>query len=376
MVSAVDGKETTVSDVFVPAWLPTTVGSVPLEDVRQAWRWVISCLPQIPAWPQLTRRTYRENMYAQFSERFPGVVVDTEAERTYVGRPQDLEHELERLYLAYLQYDIEYGEISRAYAEGLHYLLGAGEGEEEVESLDRSQLSPVAVKGQVTGPISWGLVVTDRNRRPLLYDEILAEAISKHLRLKATWQEQQLKTVHPQTIMYVDEPYMSSFGSGFVQLSREQVITLLGEVLDGIDGLKGVHCCANTDWSVLLETSVDILSLDAYEYAESLALYPEAVAAFLDRGGIIAWGIVPAGPLVEGETATSLVDRLHEAMDLLVQKGVSLDKILAAGLVMPSCGTGSLDPNTAQRVHELTAQVSAEMRSRYVASDATPSDAA
>ena len=44
-------------------------------------------------------------------------------------------------------------------------------------------------------------------------------------------------------------------------------------------------------------------------------------------------------------------------------------RMVAAGLVMPSCGTGSLDPNTAERVHELTAQVSAEMRSRYVASD-------
>jgi hypothetical protein len=358
-----------MSEEFVPAWLPTAVGSVPLEDVSQAWKWMTRYLPQLPVWPQLPRRSYLENMYAQYSQNFPGVVVDTEAERTYVGRPQDVDHELERLYLAYLQHDVEYGLTSPEYAAGLHYLLGDGSAEEEVPFREPLQLSPLAIKGQVTGPISWGLMVTDRNRRPLLYDEILADAISKHLRLKATWQEQQLKTVCAQTIMFVDEPYMSSFGSGFVSLSREQVITLLSEVFDGIEGLKGVHCCANTDWSVLLETPVDILNLDAYEYAESLSLYPEAVAAFLDRGGIIAWGIVPSGPMVEGETVASLVDRLHQAMDLLVQKGVSLDKLLAAGLVTPSCGTGSLDPNTAERVFDLTAQVSAEMRLRYVASD-------
>jgi len=358
-----------MSEEFVPAWLPTAVGSVPLEDVRQAWDWMATYLPQIPVWPQLPRRSYLENMYAQYSENFPGVVADTEAERTYIGRPQDVEHELERLYLAYLQHEVEYGLTSPQYAAGLHHLLADGSAEGTAGALERLGLSPLAIKGQVTGPISWGLMVTDRNRRPLLYDEILAEAISQHLRLKATWQEQQLKAVCPQTIMFVDEPYMSSFGSGFVSLSREQVITLLGEVFAGIEGLKGVHCCANTDWSVLLETTVDILNLDAYEYAESLALYPEAVSDFLDRGGIIAWGIVPAGPLVEGETVPSLVDRLHEAMDLLVQKGVSMDKLLAAGLVTPSCGTGSLDANTAERVFELTAQVSAEMRSRYVASE-------
>ncbi len=349
-----------MSEEFKPVWLATTTGSLPLTDVSQAWSWMTEYLPEIPVWPQLPRRSYRENMYAQFSENFPGIVVDLETERTYLDRPRDVEQELERLYLAYLQDELEYGVVSQEYAAALHYLLNA-------EGLLKTP--PVAVKGQVTGPISWGLAVTDRNRRPLLYDEIMADAIAKHLRLKATWQEQQLRTVAPQTIIFVDEPYMSSFGSGFVSLSRDQVVTLLEEVFSGIQGLKGVHCCANTDWSVLLDTSVDILNLDAYEYAESLSLYPEAVSAFLQRGGLIAWGIVPAGPMAEGETVHSLVDRLHQAIDLLVQKGVSRDQLLAAGLVTPSCGAGSLDSPTANRILELTAAVSAEMQARYVADD-------
>ncbi len=343
---------------FDPAWLPTAIGSLPLSDPAQAWAWTLRYLPQIPVWAQLSRRSYLENMYAQFSENFPGIVVDLEAERTYVDHMRDLDRDLERLYLAYLENDLEYGVLSPDYAAGLHYLL-------DTEGL--LEVTPVAVKGQVTGPISWGLTVTDQNRRPLLYDEMLADAIAKHLRVKAAWQEQRLKTIAPQTIIFVDEPYMSSFGSGFVSLGRDQVLTLLEEVFAGIEGLKGVHCCANTDWSVLLDTSVDILSLDAYEYAESLSLYPDAVAAFLERGGVIAWGIVPASSAVMDETVDSLLDRLHEAMDLLVQKGLSLDKLLAAGLVTPSCGTGSLDPQVAERALALTAEVSAQMRARYVA---------
>jgi len=344
-------------DKFHPAWLPAALGSLPLSNVIEAWDWTLKYLPQIPVWPQLPKRSYQENMYVQFSENFPGVVIDPAAERIYVDRTQDLDRDLERLYLAYLQNDLEYGRLSPQYAAGLHHLLNT-------EGL--LQAAPVAIKGQVTGPISWGLVVTDQNRRPLLYDEVMADAVAKHLRLKAAWQEQQLSAIAPQTIIFVDEPYMSSFGSAFVSLSRHQVITLLEEVFAGIRGLKGVHCCGNTDWSVLLDTSVDILSLDAYQYAESLALYPDAVAAFLDRGGIIAWGIVPASPDVEGETTESLLERLHRAMDLLVKKGISQDKLLAAGLVTPSCGTGSLDRHTAERILELTAAVSAQMRARYV----------
>ncbi len=340
-----------------PEWLPAAIGSFPLLDVAQSWAWINDNFSQIPVWPQLPRRSYLENMYAQYSEGFPGIVVDQSAERTYVDRRKDLDSSLENLYLAFLQDDPEYGAISRDYAAGLHALL-------DDPRILRSE--PVALKGQVTGPISWGLMVVDESRRPLLYDETLADAIAKHLRLKASWQERKLKALAPQTIMFVDEPYMSSFGSAFISLSREQALTLLEEVFAGIEGIKGVHCCGNTDWSVLLETSVDILNFDAYEYAESVSLYPEALASFLERGGIIAWGIVPSSPLVEGETVDTLVDRLHTAMDLLVQKGISFDRLITSGLVTPSCGTGSLDSPTAERVLELTAQVSREMRRRYL----------
>jgi hypothetical protein len=345
-----------------PAWMATTIGSWPLSDPAEAWERTLKHLPDLPAWPQLTRRSYRENMYAQFAERFPGILVDLDAERTYVDRREDLDRDLERLYLAYLENDPEYGAIGPEFALGLHHLLNTP---------GLLETAPVALKGQVTGPISWGLVVVDENRRPLLYDETIADAIAKHLRLKASWQEGQLRTISPQTVIFVDEPYMSSFGSAFVSLSRDQVVSMLEEVFAGIQGVKGVHCCGNTDWSVLLETSVDILNLDAYEYAKALSLYPDAVASFLDRGGIIAWGIVPAGPMVESETVETLVKRLHQAFDLFVQKGISLDKLLKAGLITPSCGTGSLDAPTADRVHDLTAQVSAEMRKRYVAQQAT-----
>jgi len=138
-------------------------------------------------------------------------------------------------------------------------------------------------------------MIVDQNQRPILYDEVLADAVAKHLSIKARWQETELAKLVPRTLMVIDEPYMASFGSAFVALSREQVIGLLNEVMSGLRGLKGVHCCGNTDWSILLETATDILSLDAYEYAETLALYPEEVTRFLARGGIIAWGVVPAG---------------------------------------------------------------------------------
>ena len=332
--------------------LPTAIGSVPHTDPGEACSLVAKYLPEIPAWPQLPKRTFLENMYVQYSEGFPGVVV--EDERIYVDRGQDLDKPLERLYASYLENDVDKFAIGYDYAAGLHAFLD-------------TPLSPLAVKGQVTGPISWGLTVTNQERRSVLYDDTLADAAAKHLRFKAAWQEAKLKAICPNTIIFVDEPYMASFGSAFVSISREQVIGLLEEVLSGISGLKGIHCCANTDWSVVLATSLDILSFDAYDYGHTVALYPNDVKAFLERGGVLAWGIVPnVDKDLPGETAKSLIDRLDEQIGALDRQGVSYRLQTERCLVTPACSLASLSVEGAAFALELLVDVSRELRKRYI----------
>ncbi len=58
-------------------------------------------------------------MYVQYSERFPGLVLDVEQERIWVDREADLSSGLEQLYTAYLEEDLAYGAISGDYAAGL-----------------------------------------------------------------------------------------------------------------------------------------------------------------------------------------------------------------------------------------------------------------
>ncbi len=340
---------------FVSELRTLHVGSVPHTDPEQACRLALESA-DIPCWPQMPRRVFTENMYAQYGERFPGVVIDHDDERIWVDRTQDLDPGLEALYMAYIEQDVSYGALSREHALGLHTFL------EQRAGLEQLPL----IKGQITGPISWGLTVLDQDRRPTLYDDILADAIAKHLHLKARWQESVLSRFGKQTIISVDEPYMASFGSAYVALGREQAIALMEEVFSAIQGIKMVHCCGNTDWSILMETSVDILNFDAYEYAVNLALYPDEVAAFLDRGGVLAWGITPKTADAYDENVDSLVGRLLSAMDLLVQKGLHLDDILSASLITPSCGLGPLDVDLAEQVIDLTAGVSRAMRERYV----------
>jgi len=294
-------------------------------------------------------------MYVQYSEGFPGVVVKEDS--IYVDRSQDLDKPLEKLYAAYLDNDVDKYPISAEYAAGLHSFLAL------------TNLSPLAVKGQITGPVTWGLTVTDDSRRAIIYDDVLGDAAARLLKLKASWQEKALSQISKNTIIFVDEPYMQFYGSSsFITLSREKVISLLEEVFSGISGLKGVHCCGNTDWSILLETSTDIANFDTYNYAQSLSLYPAEVKKFLDRKGTIAWGIVPNDEeSLAKETAASLQDRLEEAMAPFTRKGIRFKQLIEQGLLTPNDGLGAIATNeAAAQVLELLVELSAKIRNRYM----------
>jgi methionine synthase II (cobalamin-independent) len=159
---------------------------------------------------------------------------------------------------------------------------------------------------------------------------------------------------------------MAFFGSVSMSLSKEKVISLLEEVFAGLSGLKGVHCCGNTDWSVLLGTKVDILSFDAYNYAQSLSLYPSEIKSFLERKGTIAWGIVPNDePSLAKETVASLKDRLEEALAPFTRNGVRFKQLFQQGLLTPSCGLASLSTEAAARALELLGELSATVRKHY-----------
>ncbi len=334
--------------------LPTMIGSMPQTSGAEACDQVVQYLKDLPAWPQLPNRSFLENMYVQYSQGFPGVVLTDD--RIYVDRTNDADSALERLYSAYLENAYTRYPINKEYAEGLHRFL------------TYTDLQVKAVKGQVTGPVSWGMTVTDDTGKAVAYDEVLADAAAKLLKLKATWMEKELRNISKRTIVFVDEPYLHSIGSAFFALSPEKVVSLIKEVFSGIEGLKGVHCCGKSDWGVVLSTGLDILSFDTYNYAESLSLYGKEMKRFIEGGGVVAWGIVPnTQEHLAGETAASLLERLEEAISPFTRKGIELPfrKLIAQGLLTPSCSLAGLTPEASGQALELLAGLSERVRAKY-----------
>ena len=334
-------------------FLTTHVGSVPHKDPKELTARLASLL-DIPCWLQLPRRNYLENIYTQYAATLPGAVVDAEKEKAVMRTDGDFEAQLEIFYQSVIDDNLNDFALTPDCALGFFALL------------DELKGKPTAwVKGQVMGPISFGLTVTDQDLRASLYNETLADALVKNMSMNARWQVRQLKTIGENVILFVDEPYMASFGSAFISLSREQALDYMNEVYDAVHGegaLVGVHCCGNTDWGLLLASHADILNLDANGFLENLALYPAELRAFLDRGGAVCWGIIPNNEQILNETPQSLADRLRAGLNLISEKasarGVSIpvDELSARSLIAPACGLGSTTIEIADRVFDVLAE--------------------
>jgi methionine synthase II (cobalamin-independent) len=336
--------------------MATGVGTMPFMEPAEACTLIFQHVPEAPHWPQLLRASSSEGMIDQFLEGAPGVV--EEGGKAYL-RALEPYQEWEQFYADYEGSDLDAFAVSAERAQGLHAFL---------QELGRRDPPPF-VKGQVTGPITLGLTLREQGGAAAFFNHDLRDMLVKLVAMKARWQEETLKRILPpqaETIIFLDEPILSTYGSAFMNLSREDVITALNEACAPLQGLKGIHICGNTDWPMIMEAGLDIINFDAYYYLSSFLLYAEQLRAFLEGGGAIAWGIVPTDDeALKSVQPPELVEKLREGMDQLVQEGIPQGLLAERSLITPSCGAGSLSENGARRAYEMTAEVAARLRREW-----------
>lgn len=111
---------------------PTLVGSFPHADPKRLIDRILGLFADLPAWPQMPARDWRESMYVQYSEGLPGAVVDSQERRIYFRRDENFYGDLEKFHQAVLEEDVDCFAISPGFALGLHLDRGrrprAGDG--------------------------------------------------------------------------------------------------------------------------------------------------------------------------------------------------------------------------------------------------------
>ena len=324
---------------------------MPHTDVGAALDAALSL--DIPFWPQLPRLSYYEDMYVQASEHFPGIVLDIDKQTLafsmdkFVG---ELEETLARFD------EPAYFDISTQYSDVYHRFL-------DLDFSDRP-----AIRGQLEGPISFGLNVLDQDERPIIFDDTLRPFMYEFMAKRINVQLERLKKRNPNAFMFIDEPGLQFLFSALSGYDSNAARRDMEEFLSMIERPRGVHLCGNPDWDFLLNLDMDILSMDVYLNAEIFANYADSIKRFLGRGGVIAWGIVPTNfEPFEAETIDTLAHRLESVWRVLEKKGIEKEHLLSRSLISPAtcCLVNPDGEKTVEKAFRVVQALSGRLREEY-----------
>jgi hypothetical protein len=344
---------------FTPAFMATGVGSLPHKGTAEACRLIARTVPEIPFWPQLPQHSPFEGMNPQVSPGLPFLVMDETGAGVRFDAGRDPAPELERVYQAYLSGDTNSFALIPAYAGGFEAML------RELEESRPASLK--FFKGQIVGPITFGLSIQDEKGKDIVHNELIYDGLIKGLLLRGRWVIERMKKICPRIIFSIDEPALSGYGSAFFSVDGATVLGRLNEAIEEFQkagAWVGIHCCGNTDWALLFDTKADIINFDAWGYFDRLVLYSGAVKKFLARGGILDWGIVPTSEFTGRETVAGLEEKLEDAIAELARTGIREEQIRERSLLTSSCGMGLMSVADAEKAMTLLSELSARMRKK------------
>ncbi|WP_321508261.1 hypothetical protein [uncultured Methanoregula sp.] len=335
-----------------PGSLATGVGALPHSDPVLACNDVLGIFPEFPYIPTLPDRALLESIVFNDSEQLPGRII--REDRLLFDSTKDQTAAMEQVYMDFVEQNAAGYALHKDYASAF------------IEMMGRKLPGVKVLKCQVTGPVTFGMQVVDAGKRPIYYDTQLADVLSKMIALKARWCEKAMRenTGVSDTLVVLNEPYLASLGSSVVPVDKETVRAGWEDIALLVDGGLGVHCCSNTDWEFVISLNPAVISMDAYATAKEFLLYADSIVAYMERGGVVAWGIVPADHKL---FATETVDSLYEKyLAIRTQLAARMPEKLfdAQSLITPSCGIRFADRQGSLDIMGAAAEISRRIRAK------------
>lgn len=325
-------------------------GGLPHRESAAAIAQILRMTPDIAGWPLLPALSPNEQTAVHASVGLPGVTLDRERERLTVDRTE-LAAAADALALAYLRDDVQRAELPESHAAGLYGLL---------RTLNNSNRQPYAVKGQVIGPISLSLLLTDSDERPLADDATCREALLQLTSLRVNWQAQLMQGYAEHQLILVEEPFLHALSHPLSPLDWDDADEQLSRLFDDRPALIGLGTRGDCAWEMVLRWPIDLLCFEYMNGNSTLLRCAEPLAAYLTRGGLLGWGIVPSSSEeLTGFDAEQSADELARTMQrLAIRLGLDEAFVRHQSLVTTAGGLGMLAPDTAERALAACAVIS------------------
>lgn len=337
---------------FRPNCLPSMLGPLPHTDADTVWPLVLERLRQLPPLPLLAPEG--EQLLALAVDGFPGALFDHEQLHWDVLATHAALHEL---YVAYL----------RRHAASRSLELVAIRSVEEQRGLLRFAYGITTIQW---GPFSLALMLVNDQHETALGDPTTVDALCKHLSLRLEWQAETLLRWGKPVLQWLYEPYLELVGSPFVPWGWTELRAALGETFAYQRGVRGVWIGQHADLPELLtDTLVEVLGL-ALPSPEQAALWAPTLSAFVQRKGVIGWGIIPTtSEGLRNSSAARLATRFGQVLQALDAHGLPTERIIQASIIMPEDTLDRLSPTDAERAMRLTSELAMQLRHAYAVDD-------
>jgi hypothetical protein len=324
-------------NVTLPSGGTTGIGGLPHRNAEEAAAFALGRMT-VPAIPSLPRRSPAEGAVAQAMVGMQGITVGQYGSISVDPRQVDP--------LAPIVTDLQHDAFV-----GFRTFLRAAEGHTGW------------VKWQFVGPVTFGMALM-RAGVPV------SEAFESAVRCVRARMQHLIDAVDAalpgcRQLVFIEESDFAELMTPGFAVAPDAAIDLVSGALAAIEtsAVAGLHVCGLADISSQLATGPAVISLPVRPEVVESAGY---LVRFLERGGYVAWGVVPTS----GPVPTSPERPWRQLCQLwceLVQQGVDPSLLRRQSLVTPECGLSGHTPAVADRVHRIVSEVARRVSDQAIA---------
>jgi len=334
----------------------TAIGSLPHPNVDSALAFAFGV--DLPFLPQIPIRNPWEYMIPQALDGLPGLRVERDGSAlldldVWNGRYRWLEERLDRAF-SDMSSATAFSEFEPGPATSSCWQPFLWELEERAVS---------RAKIQIAGPLTSQWSIRTVQGSPLDPRPEVSTQVFRLVLARALGMTRRMRNQGTEPVLFLDEPGMFGLSRTHARhVLGMQELKLLIQTIKKEDVPVAIHCCSDTDWSWVLSSGIDLLSIDVSVSLPSLLGHAPALTGFLNGGGRLALGIVPS-PKRPGDLEALSARGLLGDLERQITATSSLDTasrkaILSESLLTPACGLALHTPEEAENVLALLRELS------------------
>lgn len=325
---------------LLPPFASTGIGSLPHSQLELALQMALQV--DVPYLPQLPAGNPSEFMIPGALDGLPGLRFDAEGLCTV---DTDAWQQKREEFSASVEAALTSGE------------LGAFEPSPQASRAWKPFLWEIGhrklafAKVQIAGPSTVRWATKMSTGQPVSESAELDQQIFRLLLAKALAMAKALRRASATPILYLDEPGLYALDRTNPQhLIALQEFKVLVMALQREGALVGLHCCGNTEWDLLFDCGVDLLSLDVRLSLDAALEDRRALDRFLASGAAFSLGIIPTNV-----TASFAVPELVDSVEASFIATFGRDharEVVTRSVLTPACGLAMRSVVVAEKTFE------------------------